>query len=295
MAEDIPKISVGMPVYNGESFVEVAIQSILRQTFDDFELIICDNASTDRTAEICQDFQEQDRRVTYHRNEKNLGAAGNYARVFKLSRAPYFRWANADDISGERLHECCLRTLEANPDAVLAYGKTQMIDENGRVTGDYDDNLNLQQTRASDRFFKYVLSVGFCNVIYGLMRRSAVANTHLMGDGSLAAADIRLIAELVLQGMFIEIPEVLFYRRMHETASSWDKADRQRQITFWSAGQKRLILPNWRKNLGYLRGALTLPLDLSERRRIALFILRRMVRQRRMLARDLVELVRQSA
>ena len=101
MSENEPRVSIGMPVYNGEKYLEEAIQSILAQTYSDFELVISDNASTDKTQEICLEYAARDSRVRYHRNEKNLGAAPNYNRTFELSTGQYFKWADYDDLLAE--------------------------------------------------------------------------------------------------------------------------------------------------------------------------------------------------
>ena len=93
-----PRVSIGLPVYNGQEFLEETLHSILNQTFNDFELIICDNASTDRTAEICRSFAKRDRRIRYYRNEINLGAAKNFNGVFFLARGEYLKWSDNDDL-----------------------------------------------------------------------------------------------------------------------------------------------------------------------------------------------------
>ena len=111
MSRDRPKISVGMPVYNGEPYLGISIESILAQTFGDFELIISDNASTDHTEEICRDFASKDDRIIYSRNEENIGAAGNYNRLVDMASADYFRWSNADDVFAPELHERCVAVL----------------------------------------------------------------------------------------------------------------------------------------------------------------------------------------
>src|SRR5689334_3559190 len=92
-AQKSPKVSIGLPVYNGENYLAKTIASILAQTFTDFELIICDNASSDSTQRICEDFARQDARVRYGRNEKNLGAGPNYDLAFSRSTGTYFKWA----------------------------------------------------------------------------------------------------------------------------------------------------------------------------------------------------------
>lgn len=288
---DRPVISVGMPVYNGEPYVESALRSVLDQTCDDFELIVCDNASTDRTSEIVRDLASSDRRIRYSCNERNLGAAGNYNHAFALSRAPYFRWMNADDLIEPELHALCLQALKNNPDAVLAYGHTRIIDANGTVTADYDDNLHLDDPRPSVRFRQFFERVGLTNVIYGLMRRDALSRTSLMGNGRLPAADTRMMAELTLLGQFVALSPTLFYRRMHAEASSWDRSDSTRQAAFWGNTASDFVVPHWRLYTGYLRRALQYPLSPAERMRVISHILLIMYWGRGKLATDLVGLV----
>ena len=93
-----PRICLGLPVYNGERYLRQAIDSMLAQTFRDFELIISDNASTDRTREICLEYQKRDPRVRYFRNESNIGPAANFNLVFQRAHAEYFKWVAADDV-----------------------------------------------------------------------------------------------------------------------------------------------------------------------------------------------------
>jgi glycosyltransferase involved in cell wall biosynthesis len=281
-----------MPVYNGERYVESAVRSVLDQTFDDFELIVCDNASTDRTSEIVRDIAAGDRRVRYSCNERNLGAAGNYNHAFALARAPYFRWMNADDLIEPDLHALCYRALEENPGVVLVYGRTRLIDADGRVTSDYDDNLDLRDPRPSVRFRAFFKQVGLTNVIYGLMRRDVLGRTSLMGNGRMPAADTRMMAELTLLGQFMALDPVLFYRRMHTDASSWDRADTERQATFWGNTGNRFVAPNWRLYGGYFRRALAYPLSPGERLRIIGHIFHMMYWGRADLATDLVGLMR---
>ena len=256
MEESSVKISVGMPVYNGEPFLEKAIESILSQTFSDFELIISDNASTDRTEEICRKFESVDSRITYIRNDINIGAARNYQQVFQKSTAKYFRWFNADDLCEKTLHERCFSTMEENPDASMVYGKTILIDDEGEIIEHYDDNLHLTQESAADRFLTYLSGPGLTNAIYGLIRRSALENSELMGRGTFPAADIVLVAELALRGKIIEIPSPLFFRRMHDQASSWDKGhDAQQQ--FWSgAAAQKFVMPTLKFEFALLRAIL---------------------------------------
>ena len=126
-----PRLSIGLPVYNGERYLAEAFDCFLAQSFQDFEIIICDNASTDRTAEICRSYAQRDPRLRYYRNEKNLGAIPNFNRVFELSRSRFFKWAAHDDLYHPRYIETCIRILDENPDVILAHSKTAFVDDRG--------------------------------------------------------------------------------------------------------------------------------------------------------------------
>ena len=126
-AMNTPKLSIGIPVYNGENYLEKAIQSFLTQTFQDFEIIITDNCSTDRTQEICQKYVTLDPRVHYFRNETNLGCTGNFNRVFQYAKGKYFKWAPHDDLYEPTFLEKCVEPLERAPGVVLCYTRTTVI------------------------------------------------------------------------------------------------------------------------------------------------------------------------
>src|SRR6266850_1186232 len=134
-----PRVSIGLPVYNGERYVEETLDSLLAQTYEDFELIICDNDSGDRTQEICQSYAAKDRRIRYGRNPTNLGAAKNYRLTFELSSGEYFRWATCDDLFAPTSLERCIEVLDRELSTVLVYPKTKLIDDRGRIISDYDD------------------------------------------------------------------------------------------------------------------------------------------------------------
>ena len=132
-------------MYNGERFLAQALECLLAQTFGDFELVISDNASTDRTPEICHAYVQRDPRVRYVRNPLNLGSVPNFNRVFELSTAPLFKWAAHDDLHHETYLEGCVRLLDEDPAVVLAHSGTAFIDDHGELfplcpeTGSYID------------------------------------------------------------------------------------------------------------------------------------------------------------
>src|SRR5262245_56581544 len=121
MKRAIPLVGIGLPVYNGERFLRQTLDSILAQTFKEFELIISDNSSTDKTEEICLEYSRRDARIRYIRQEINLGASRNYNLVFEMTAGKYFRWAAADDLFSADSLEICVATLEKYPEAVLCY------------------------------------------------------------------------------------------------------------------------------------------------------------------------------
>src|SRR5262245_39989679 len=129
-----PRVSIGLPVFNGEKYLARALNSLLSQDFEDFELIVSDNASTDLTEDICREFSAKDQRVRYYRNETNIGATKNYNRVFDLARGEFFKWASHDDECHPSLVRRCMEQFQqAPPSAVLVYSKADIIDDFGQV------------------------------------------------------------------------------------------------------------------------------------------------------------------
>src|SRR3990172_6471697 len=120
-----------MPVYNAERYLEEALDSLVSQSFEDFELIISDNASTDRTGEICWRYAAKDERIRYVRNRANFGILYNFGQTFRLSSGEFFKWAAADDVCGRDYFLRAVEALDADPSLILAWGRTQGIDEHG--------------------------------------------------------------------------------------------------------------------------------------------------------------------
>lgn len=267
-----PRVSIGLPVYNGERYLSEALNSLLAQTFEDFELIVCDNASTDRTEAICRSYAARDRRVRYHRNPTNLGAARNYRLAFAMSAAPYFRWATYDDLVGPELLARCVEVLDRDESVVLAYPKTRLLDEWGRVTADYEDGLHLLSPRASERFIQLIRRLRLCNAVYGLIRASELRRTALLG--SYVGSDGPLLAELTLYGRLFEVPEFLFYRRRHPAAFS-SQQDPQKLLQFYEPSTTRRIpLIAWRHLIAHLAAVDRAPVRIVEKARIYRFLIR---------------------
>ena len=116
-----PLVTIGIPVYNSERHVAQSIESLLAQTYTNFVMVICDNASTDGTAAICQRYVQQDPRVRYHRNPVNIGMTGNFNRVFELCNTKYLKWSTADDFWADDMLADALRIREADPSCAASY------------------------------------------------------------------------------------------------------------------------------------------------------------------------------
>jgi len=231
-----PRISLALPVYNGEKFIAGAIRSILSQDYCDFELIITDNASSDKTPEICREFAALDSRIRYFRNDRNLGAGPNYNLGFHLSTGEYFKWCSSDDLLTPNFIGACLRVLETNPQVALAYGTTQSIDQNGNeipLVGS-----TMPDTRDEDparRFRNIINRVGTCYEIFGMFRRRQLllSSLHRPYYGS----DRALLVEMSLFGQFVHVPGIVFYNREHPKRSI-NIADKKMRALWHTADPK---------------------------------------------------------
>jgi glycosyltransferase involved in cell wall biosynthesis len=272
------RVSIGMPIYNGENFIRYALDSLLSQTYSDFELIISDNASTDRTEEICRAYAAKDQRIRYYRNETNIGGAANFNQVLKLATGEYFRWASHDDVCAPTYLEKCVAILDREPNTVLCYSRAITIDDNGKSKGVYTENLNLRSSVPHERFHQFLETYGWYHAtqIYGLMRREMILKTGLLGN--FPHADRVLLSEISLYGEFAEIPEFLFERRVHaKTAQIANNTYEALAAWFDPKNRGKRIMPRWRRYSEYFQAVHRADLPWYEKPLCYLQILRRMV------------------
>ncbi len=260
-----PLVGLGLPVYNGENYLREALDSLLAQTWTDWELILSDNGSRDGTEEICREYAGRDARIRYLRVERNRGAAWNFNRVFRLSRSPFFRWTAHDDICAPGLLEGCVRALVGDPGAVLCHPRTRIIGPRGEFLGDYATRLRTDSADAALRFHDCLCIDHACFPIFGLIRADRLRRTRLLGDYT--GSDRNLLAELALQGPFIEVPEFLFLRRDHPgTSTRRFPTPRERAAWFRSESDRRVgINPTIRRALGYWQSLNRAPLTPQDR------------------------------
>jgi glycosyltransferase involved in cell wall biosynthesis len=227
-----PTVGIGMPVFNGEQFIEEAIESLLAQTCEDFELVIVDNHSTDGTYEICQRFASQDPRVRCIRQRQNYGVNHNFNSAFRLTSGEYFKWAAYDDVCAPEFLTRCVEVLDSDPSVVLVYPEMPWIDETGSRLESRPRNLDLaalQMTASSDaaeRFAATMHNFWYTEHLDGLIRSSALAKTRLYHNHFMA--DHILLSELCLYGRFQPIPEPLLFLRRHSEQSSKAPSARKR-------------------------------------------------------------------
>jgi glycosyltransferase involved in cell wall biosynthesis len=240
MNTSAPRVSVGIPVLNGQDYLADALDSILAQTFADFEIVISDNASTDLTPDICRTYAARDARIRYHRNPGNLGAAKNYSRVFELSNGEYFKWAAHDDEIAPTFLSRCVEVLDRDSDIVGCHTKVLLIDSRGRLFGAYQEELaRIGSSDPAERFAGVLLDSLECFQFFGLMRSKVLRTTSL--HGAYAGSDRVLVAEMSLRGSLHEVPEYLFYSREHKDrfvrrpfteVSAWYDPDMAGRVVF---------------------------------------------------------------
>jgi glycosyltransferase involved in cell wall biosynthesis len=271
-----PLVTLGLPVYNGEKFIEETLISILNQTFDDFELIISDNASTDATEKICKSYASKDKRIKYHRNEKNLGAAKNNNQLVDMASGKYFKWAAADDLIYPEYLKLCVDILENNTDILISHTKVRIIDENSQHIEDYDDHLHFISESSSARLYKYLFrKVSMWNAIFGLIRIEQLRKTTLIG--TYLGSDQVLLGELILRGKIFQIPEQLFARRKHPgqadgAYSAYNTGGKTKKATAAMAAwydpenrTKKMLSYNTQRFISYMGSVRRVPLKGNEK------------------------------
>lgn len=254
-----PLISIGLPVFNGEKYLVQALDSLLTQSWTDFELIISDNGSTDATQDICLEYASQDTRIIYHRNETNRGSVWNFNNVFRLSKGVYFMWAAHDDWWDKDFISMCLAKLESNPNAVLCYPLFERVPADGGPSEIVDPNVQSTSSGRLKRTRSVMQRHRTVRALYGLarsdgLRRTSLAQAHLGWDRL-------LLIQLVVLGEFVNVPEVLVHYRSHRRTQDEyadilglgapDARGRLLVRTIWTINLLRAIndldLPRWQK------------------------------------------------
>jgi glycosyltransferase involved in cell wall biosynthesis len=260
------RVSIGMPVYNGEKYLRDALESILAQTYAPFELIISDNASTDGTAEICRAYAARDRRIRYYRNERNMGIARNFNRVFELSSGEYFKWASHDDRIEPEFLDRCLAELDRDPELVLCETRCRIIDAAGSIIGEEAVNAARLGSPIRHRRLSYLLRSDrtAAGEYFGLMRSGILRRSSLMRDYPGGENPMRI--ELGLWGRIAVIPEHLFHFRLH-AEQYYERNPALHDNIEWSENGRAggRIYPHWRRLRDYGRAVRIVPMSRKDR------------------------------
>lgn len=281
--EAVPAVSICLPVYNGENYLAIAIDSMLAQTFADFELVISDNASTDRTEEICRKFADADPRVRYHRNERNVGGARNQANAIQLSRGRYVRLSAHDDKIAPTHLEECVAVLEERPDVVIAFTRTVVIDEVGAEVTQYRATRGTADT-PSRRFRELAFRDHNCDAIYGVIRGDILRGVRPLEN--FIDADKVFLCRLAFHGPFMSIDRPLFYKRFHP--KNWVGNWRDRMAWYNPDAKGKVTFPNWLELFSFGNAAVTAPIPPLERLRCGATVVHWAVRYAPKLAKDLL-------
>jgi hypothetical protein len=279
----VPRVSIGVPVYNGERYLARTLDSLLAQTFSDFELIISDNGSTDGTQAICREYAARDPRIRYFRADSNEGVVRNFNRCFELSRARYFKWNAADDLCAPTHVEKCVALLDADPAVVVAFTRSMIIDEDDRPKRLNDYDVLADDARPDVRFSRLINldhRRHAAQEIYGVIRRDALTRTPLYEP--CVRSDSILLARLAMIGRFRCVEEPLFLNREHEERSvrlvpgerarvrsrlsRWIGVGPIPPAQFWDPSiAGRIVFPEWRILGEYIRSTRFAPLTLTQR------------------------------
>ena len=281
--EGVPTVSICLPVYNGENYLATAIESMLAQTFADFELIICDNASTDRTEAICRRFAAYDARLRYSRNERNIGGARNQAIAVQLSRGRYVRLSSHDDKIAPTHLEECIAVLEQRPEVVIAFTSTIEIDEVGTVIGQWRNTRGTAET-PSGRFRELIFRDQEVDPIYGVIRGNVLRSVLPMQN--FTNSDRVFLCRLAFHGPFVSIDRPLFYKRSlpknrylnFRDRMAWYNPDAKGKATF----------PNWLELFSICNAVMAAPISLQEWLRCGATIVHWGMRYAPNLAKDLL-------
>lgn len=254
-----------MPAYNSEATIASAIESLLAQTLTSFELVVSDNASTDGTAEIVQDFARRDARVRLDRLPQNVGANLNYSRVAQAPRAEYFKWASSNDWCAPTFLESCVAVLDSRPDVAVAAPRTRTFESDVTRAVDYVDDIEAVDEDPVRRFVQVMTELRLNNVVNGVIRVSALRRTSYVEH--FRQSDIVLIAHLALLGKLVLLDQPLFYRRLEpKSATKLMSADAVHRHHY-PRRTARALFPAWRRSLALLEAVVRTDLKTSQRAR----------------------------
>jgi glycosyltransferase involved in cell wall biosynthesis len=266
----IPKISVGMPAYNSSATIGNAIESLLAQSFADFELIVSDNASTDSTRDVVEGYGARDRRVRYVRQPVNVGVNPNYSHLVRHARGEFFKWSSSSDWCAPRFLERCLRVLETHEDTVLSVPRTRLFRGSPATSEDYPSDIEILDEQPSARLKRLNSTLALNNALNGVIRMSALRRTRLLG--TYMSADVVLMGHLALLGKFRLVDERLFYRRMEKATATVLQDTATVLAQHYPDLGAHTLFQGSKQQVQWVRAVLAAPMPLGERMRSLAYV-----------------------
>lgn len=285
-----PRVSIGMPAYNSAGTIASAIESLLAQTFGDFELIVSDNASTDHTQEVVRELARLDARIKFQRQAINVGANPNYTAVFRPARGEYFKWASSSDWTAPRFLERCIASLEAHPDATVAAPRTRLFTTDPAQFQEYQFDLEILDPSPAIRLYRFRNEMRLNNALNGLMRTSAVRATRVIEP--YFAADVVLMGHLMLLGKLVRVEEPLYYRRMEPTTATALQGMEAIRKHHYPRMSTRALFQGCKRYAGWLHIAAAAPLSARERYRVYRQLARMALGDRQVFVEDVRDALR---
>lgn len=268
----IPAVTIGVPVYNGEAHLGRALESLLQQSFGDFEILISDNASEDETWRVCREYAGLDPRVRAVRQDLNLGANGNFNFLFRAARGEFFKWAGHDDQWDRGFLKACVDALRGDPASVLAYCGEAYFDEDDAALILCNEPYHVDSSDPHQRFRQWMWAMespkeGRSDLVYGLIRSSALQRTRLFTN-TLFTNQL-LVLELAALGSFHYIPQVLVRRTPapHRTID-------ERLVRMEPGHQRKISIPHWKLAAEFMRVARSLPIGFARKATLQLDCMR---------------------
>lgn len=221
-----PLVSIGMPVYNEARWIRQSLDALLTQTFEDFELIISDNASTDGTWEILKEYAAKDQRIVLYRQPENRGAIANFQFVLDQARGDYFMWAGGHDLWSANFLDVLVSEMQTNPQAVLCAPQGALIDEENRIIEVFDKAIDTRIAKsAAGRVLTLRRRLGRGKAFHGLYRRHVLMRA--LPCPKVVAGDNVILIRIASLGHIISNQSAQWLRRRNRQEAS-QQASRRR-------------------------------------------------------------------
>lgn len=223
--EEKTLVTIGLPVYNGANYIREAIDSVLNQTYKNFELIISDNGSTDDTEKICREYAAKDSRIRYVRHNENRGGYFNYGYCVEEAEGLYFNWIAHDDVLEKDFLAETATYLSLHPKCVLVSGDFHLTNENGIENG----KVILDKTREElpwkkrcREVFKYPSSSRIYFLMYGLMKSEMIKKVHptIYKISDIRGSEMPMLCRIAAVGEIVSIPKILRKFRIYDESCS---------------------------------------------------------------------------